>query len=397
MIGDVSPPLASRGTTRTPLEQFVCDYVETLGGAWDEVEPQVFDLLMPGADDHSTPSPRDAGGRDIVQITFDPEALPEHAHAQLASFGSPLIDGWIADAQRRGRSAECHVNGLNVSPHDLPGRLRRALPLAADTTLEIDRVRAQSFPQAVFWFQATFAGEHREQEIIPVAVDQHYGRQVRHLDQLLDGSRLGEQPAVDWAPARHGTRAAAYRVARDRALRTAAAMANTRSRELADLTERQVVRMRRYFADLREELAEQVARAVERKEDTAKFAGRHEALDLQERLRVAELRQKSALQLHLRLCNLLVVHQPKLLVLARLIRRPAVCATGAPANRRFGVAPIAPPPLEAAVPLVWDPLTESLEAPPCPACRHPTFELAVTRAGIAVCKTCLGSAPHLRE
>src|SRR5881227_3729468 len=34
----------------TPLETFVRDYVETAGGVWDEVEPEVYDILLPAGD-----------------------------------------------------------------------------------------------------------------------------------------------------------------------------------------------------------------------------------------------------------------------------------------------------------------------------------------------------------
>ena len=90
---------ASATATRSPLEDFVRDYVETTGGVWDEVEPQVYDVLLPSAD--SRPH-GDAGEREILRITFDPEALPEHPGSQLASYGTPLIDRLLADALRRG-------------------------------------------------------------------------------------------------------------------------------------------------------------------------------------------------------------------------------------------------------------------------------------------------------
>ncbi len=77
----------------SPLELFLRTYLETVGGVWDEVEPQVYDVLVPG----------EVGG--VQRITFDPEALPEHPAAQLASFGTPFIDGLLADAMRRGRAA----------------------------------------------------------------------------------------------------------------------------------------------------------------------------------------------------------------------------------------------------------------------------------------------------
>src|SRR5262249_33034961 len=67
----------------TPLEEFVRTYLETIGGAWDEVEPQVYDVLLP-AGEAAPPLPPAANG--LPRITFDPEALPEHSGAQLASF-----------------------------------------------------------------------------------------------------------------------------------------------------------------------------------------------------------------------------------------------------------------------------------------------------------------------
>src|SRR5438309_12125376 len=94
---------ASPPAPASPLEDFLRDYVETIGGAWDEVEPQVYDLLLPG---ESTASIMDVGGRGIVRVAFDPEAVPEHPGSQLASFGTPFVDKVLADALERGRCAE---------------------------------------------------------------------------------------------------------------------------------------------------------------------------------------------------------------------------------------------------------------------------------------------------
>ena len=57
----------------SPLEQFVRDYVEARDGMWDEIEPQVYDLLL---------------GPEMLQVAFDPEALPEHP--QVAT-GDPRL------------------------------------------------------------------------------------------------------------------------------------------------------------------------------------------------------------------------------------------------------------------------------------------------------------------
>ena len=69
----------------SPLEQFIRDFVEAVNGAWDEIEPRVYDLLTE---------------TELLRVTFDPEALAEHPRAQLASFGSPLIDRLLGDAAK---------------------------------------------------------------------------------------------------------------------------------------------------------------------------------------------------------------------------------------------------------------------------------------------------------
>ena len=129
--------------------------------------------------------------------------------------------------------------------------------------------------------------------------------------------------------------------------------------------------MGRYYADLRAEVEDQAKRALGRGDDLAKFTARREALEREEQLRVAELRQKSMLKVHLRLINLLVIDQPKLLLHA--LAQPAK----APAIR-----------LE----LVWDPLVDGLEAVACPGCGQPTFALGVNRQGRVTCPACAARA-----
>jgi hypothetical protein len=362
----------------SPLEEFVRDYVDVTGGVWDEIEPQVYDLLLPaeGAASASFPSSAwergSVDGREIVRVAFDPEAIPEHPAAQLVSFGTPLMDRLFTDAMQRGRFARMYIVGLNLTPHDLASRVQRAFTMPADTRLHVERVRPLYFPQAVFWLQGTFVSDQKEQEIVPIALDLHFGRQVRHLDALLDHARLSETPSLPLLEARHLSLALAYPLAREQALRTVAALANARHRQQSNHTERQIARMNRYYADLLRELQDQMQRAADRGDDTGKFAGRREALEREEKVRVAELRQKSELRVQLRLLNVLVLQQAKLLIYATV-------------RTDEGKAE----PLE----LVWDPLTESLEAALCPQCQRPTFGFARTRLGRLACQDCVSSTP----
>jgi hypothetical protein len=347
----------------SPLEEFLRDFVAASGGAWEEVEPQVYDLLLSPPDD----APADAVlPEGILRITLDPEALSEHPGSQLASFGTPLVEGLLAEAMRRGRYAEAYYLGLHVQPHDLARRVRRAVTVPEGAELELGRVRRLDAVQAVYWFEASFVSDQREQEILCVAIDLCTGRQVRHLDQLLDFSRLSQQPEQPLLEARRQSAAAAYPTVREQVLRTVSALANVRRRELSQRVERQVQRMTEYYRDLRSELAQQEERSRKRQENLERFAPRTEAIGQEERLRISEVRKKHALQVRLRLLSLLLIHQPKLFLAAEL-----AVGDNPPATLRF----------------TWDPLVETLEAVTCPNCQAPTYVLQVAQRRI-VCPQC---------
>jgi hypothetical protein len=355
----------------SPLEGFVRDYVEVLGGAWQEVEPQVYDVLLPSAE---AAAEMGAAGRDILRVAFDPEALPEHPGSQLASFGTPFIDRLLRSAMQHGSYARLYLVGLNLAPHDLAARVRRSLTLTPGLTLHVERARPLHFAQAVYWFEATFISDQKEQEIIPVAIDLHYGREVRHLEQLLDHARLAEAPSQPLPEARRLSTAAAYPVAREKVVRSLAALANVHSRALSERVERQIARMTRYYDDLRSELDDQARRAAGRSDDPSKFPARRAALDREERVRIAELRQKASLRVQLRLLTLAVIQQPKLLL-------------------RTVLAPAAKDRPSGSVEMVWDPLSDALEAVLCPLCGVPTFSLDLHRSGQVGCPECVARLP----
>ena len=344
------------------LEGFVRRYADAAGGTWEQVEPQVYDLLLPGY----------APGRStdrVVRIVFDPEALPENTGAQLASLGTPLVNDMMRHARDRGRFARLHAVGLNESPRDLSNQLRRAVKVPDGCELGLEIGATLYFPQAIFWFQATFTAEQKEEEIIPVAVDLHHSREVRHLALLLDRSRLSEEPAGKLRSARHASLSRGYCLARDRVSRSLSSMANARERELGQELERQVARMTRYYADLRGEMEESLERRAARAEDITRIRERLAAIDQEERFRMSEVRRRSSLRVRLELLSLLVVHQPKVMLHATLT------SPGRSPGR-----------LE----MVWDPLLGSVEAADCPACRRPGFSFALDRMSRVVCPACAG-------
>ncbi len=341
----------------SPLEGFLREYLETVGGAWDEVESEVYDVLLPA----------EVAGGGMLRLTFAPDALPEHPGAQLASFGTPLIDRLLGDAVARGRSALFYLVGLNLAPHNLAGKVRSAFELSEPLEMRVERVRALHFGQAVYWFRAEFVSDQKEQTLVPVAIDLHHGREMRHVEELLDHARLAPEPAQPLPDARRLSVVEGHGVAREQALRTIAALANVRGRELNARRDRQIERMTAYYADLRGELQEQAQRSRHPEEMAGKLAEKRASIDREEALRIAELRQKSSLRVHVRLMQMLLVQQPKLLAHV-LIGGPKDAGT------RFEVT--------------WDPLVEAVEAVDCPACRRPTFAFARNPLGQVVCPAC---------
>jgi len=345
-------------TTLSPLERFVRDYTEARDGIWDELEPQVYDLLL---------------GQEMSRVAFDPEALAEHPSAQLASFGSPLLDQLLGDAAKRWNFAVFYRVGLNLHPRDLPQRVVRALPLPADASVQFENVRAMNFPQAVFWFKATFASDQKEEEILPVGTDLHYLRECRRLDALLAEDRLCNEPEIFLPQARHAGLKAGYRTAAQAVARTAASLANARQREWSGRVDKQVARMSSYYARLRDEAAERPVRGADPAEFAQRLVARRDAIDREERLRIAELRQKSSVRVSASLASLMLVQQPKLLISTTIVQK----------TRPLGRLEI-----------VWDSLTESIEAPPCPNCGQPTFDLRLGRSQIHCAACSVQSKPR---
>lgn len=341
------------GRVQSPLEEFLRDYVVARDGMWEEIEPQVYDVLL---------------GAEMTRVAFDPEALPEHREAQLATFGSPLFDRVLNDAAGRWNSATYYRVGMNLNPHNIAGRVERSISFPAGATIAMEAARPMYFPQAVYWFKATFASDQKEDVLLPVGIDLYQLREVRQLDGLIALERLSEEPDMPMAEAPHEGLMAGYRTARGHAIRSLSSVGNARKREWSGSVEKQINRMRGYYQKMRDEAAAPATRAADPAAAATRTQSRRESIAREEQIRIAELRRKSQLRVELKLTNLLVVHQPKLMLSVSILSR------GKTIQR---------------LPVVWDPLTDSVEAPACPSCRQPTFKVEMGRDGLR-CPACLG-------
>jgi hypothetical protein len=361
---------------QTPLEKFVLNYVEAVDGLWQPVEPQVYDVLLPPEVEQSLDLRSVA---DTARLAFDPEALGDYPFAHLMVFGNPTLDRLFQHAQSLGQVGRVYVAGLNLTPHDLQGILRRNFVLPDGVTLQLLASRIQHYRAMLFWFQTTFVSDEKEQLTHTVGIDLHYSRPARHLQQLLRDGTMSEAPAVAYPDAPAITLAQAYGLARDEAVRAITVAAHERLAGLERFLQRETARISRYFADLREELDERRERALTRGGENVEmqtFEDQRAALDREEQVQLIELRRKMALSAQVRLLNVLNVIQPKLSIRLRL----------APQKGAAGEADI-----------VFDPVTQKPEPSPCPNCGRPTLSLSLTSAGQVLCPDCARAAAPARK
>jgi hypothetical protein len=338
------PAIAS---TLGVLEAFLRESLDASGGVWDEVEPQVYDVLWPDAD-------------EPVRLTFDPEALPEHPAAQLVTFGSPVLDQLLERAHTRARVGLAYFDQAPPAVGTVAAQVRRELRLPDQAALRLDAARPLYVTHTVFWFEATYAGDAREQVLYCTAIDRYYGRFVRHLEPLLDDRRLADARLWAYPDAPSLPLGRAYEMARDRVVRTVAAEAASQSRAIRAASARQSERTGRYFADLRAELRERLEKTAGRSDQGESLRLRLEAVDREEAVRLEDLSRKAALRVELRVRNILHLKSPRLFLAAQII-------TG-------GRGPAQAIPLT----LTWDPVAGKLDAAACPHCQQPAYEFRLT-------------------
>ena len=225
------------------------------------------------------------------------------------------------------------------------------------------------------WYGQGRGGGEGEREGRVGAVLLSPGGFARQLEGLLRAGtyELAAERPVPCPDAPSRPLAQAYAMARERVAATALSVGRGHQREHEERLGRQVERMERYYGDLRDELKERLARARQdgrtSPKTVASLEERLAGIDREERVRVDELRRRSALRVSVRLTNLLLLAYPKLRVAATLTPKRGP---------------------DLSLDLVWDPLAGQLEPADCPSCSRATRQLSQGGRGEWVCPGCGG-------
>jgi hypothetical protein len=424
--------------TATPLETFLQSYTEAVGGVWEEVEPQVYDVLLPDAP-------------DSTRLAFDSDALDEHPTAQFFTFGSAVMEDFLEKATAHGNIAEAYINTAHLPSQGAAywlQRLKRELTVPEGAEIRLLSLRPMNVLHLVCWFEVTFLSDEKEQALYSAAVDRHYGRQVRYLDTVLHDGTMESIRRTLYPAAKTISIEEAYLLTRERVLRTLGADVNTRRSDMEGRLQRQTRRISNYFEDLRDELRARIEKAqhkiellhapppdekkirrkaapnlalqitaaqkpltkaqqkaaekaaadaeaaqavsataraaqeAELREEIRSLEERVATLNREEAVRLDDVRKKSVLRVSMRLTNYLHVHIPRLFFALEIVPVPA----------RGGMTLPALP-----LTMTFDGMMERFDAAPCPNCGKPTYSLllqTIAQKSLWCCSACANSSQN---
>jgi hypothetical protein len=359
-----------------PLESFILSYFNAENIPWEAVESDVYDALLPGGLSEILAHQKKA---DLVRLCFDPEALSEHSGSRLLAVGDPALDGLFQQVTSAGQFSRVFLSETNCSSQNLESSIRQSLTVTSNLTLSFGTPRPLYFSKALFYFQITYLSDEKQQMLLPVGVDLHFGRIARNQEMLLDFSGVSSSRPLPYPDAHSISLEEGYIIAWNECAGKAKAGTAALKQRLQTAFNKESQRLKNYFEELREELLARREKIKVKNEDFSHFSQQLQTIDLEEKARAIDLQKKSALQTEVRLINVLWIEQLQIMAPITILHR----------GNSIDIE------------MVWDPKTHRAEPLNCPQCKMPTLQLIAFDRGRVGCPLCQKIAnppsPHPRE
>lgn len=347
-----------------PIEELTMKYILSVEGDYEQVEPQVYDVVLSDSIAKRLDMPI---SNEMYRVTFDPEALTDHPDAQLLIFGHPTLDHIFSMAHEQGAVGRIFLSGFNLEPYQLLLKLRQQLAIDKELKVEFGIPRVLHFTLWFYWFQATFICDEKIQHLFEVGVDQYYGRLTRHFQEILKSAEITTTPIVPYPDVVGITPIKAYSLARSETIiRLKSVIRNYKAKLEAHLN-RESDQITKYFDNMAAEIDGQKKKMLDLDKDDGVIQQKKRSLELEKQARLIELKRKMTLKVDLKLMNFLSVTLPKILTPLKLT------------SKRH---------LSTDLFVVWNPLTETVEPISCPYCGNPTLELIQSSQSVIHCGLC---------
>lgn len=328
------------------IQEFVTRVLESHGALVEQTGYALVEVILP---DKLLPL---FNGRSFLRLAFDYEVSRETEGCEFVTYGSYLLDTVTKLALSTGRVAECYVP---VERLELPPRAEEK------AARKIDFVKCRP-PQVEDWyllecvyyrynFRCIYQYDEKREDLQPVLVDMHSGRQDREVQLLLpllenvvhleERQHILPRPPVISQDEAYKRACAAAAVEAEKVIKEL-------EKEQAGVRERELAKVIQYYESTRRELQDRLARTRDeaRRERLQKQIAATEA-DQQRRVR--DVREKFSVECEIFLDSVVIYYLPKFYVNLKVQQRDEVF--------NFQV--------------IFNPLSREVETPLCPACGRP--------------------------
>lgn len=304
-------------------------------------------------------------GKNHLLLAFDYEVARETPGSEFITFGSHLLDKVVELALSIGRVTECYIPVGNLQP---PANLEEEFA----NTIDFEKCRNPSLKEWYpleyiyyrFNFRCIYQYDEKQEEIQPVLIDMHSGRQDAEVQDLL--SELEKIVALE--DKQHILPEAPV-IPVDEAYFRACMAVKTQVGKVIDrieesqkpLMEKELAKVTRYYENTARDLQRRLSNTQDAKR-VEHLKKQIEATEADKRLRQQDIKEKFAVKAGVSLDSIVIYHVPKIIAVFEIQQR----------NDIF--------PFEA----VFNPVSRRLETPLCPSCCLPATSLVRTN-GILHC------------
>lgn len=342
------------------IAEFVSAAIEQRGGMVEARAPQIVDALLP-------PELQEiAGGRALVSLALEADALQREPDAELATVGSPFVDNLLDFVAGHGATSAGHLPVERPRTKGLYEEAQRELLFSHC------RVRTDDAPPEVklvgiaqFNFKVTFFSDERRERLFVVPVNLWSNTVNLDLAAILDELRVESQAPRELGRVSQIALPDAYATARAALAQLVDEETERHQSRLRKRFEVEYGRLRDYYAQVTRELTARRAREDDAKRG-ATLDAKLEAAGRERERKLREVGENHRLRRRAKLTSARLLTQPKTFFNLHLDRSRE--------TRTLALA--------------YDSLLERLEWPLCDNCRQPTPKLNMTPDAKLLCPVC---------
>lgn len=368
------------------LKSFVLSCLQAIGALVDTPSYNLVEVVLP--DEYAA----ELGKPAFLRLAFSQEVAEAHPDAEYVTYGSPLVEGLIELARRRGLAIRWYINDVRLSKPGLFEIAKKSIGFTNARLVPLEEAadRRMCFYYLLFNFKVSYISDEKQEALVPVLMNLNTGQPAHELQEnwsgvMLDAERRfpemadaplfwrgRENPALQ--PLSEESLEELYRRAARAVERRIAPTIASLQRRAARHLKLDRARINGFYDDLRAELERRLERARRSATDEAAFEEKRRrieeklaAVELERRQKLADVEAKYRLRVVLDLINVALIAQPKLV-------------TTVGVKNRYASTTLA---------LVWDPLLHRLEPPLCQVCKLPTSRLHLCANGHLACDDCI--------